>query len=325
MGGARSSSEPPARCCMLRRDDRRSTGSSSASSRCSASFGFAPGLRRRRAGARRLRARRARRHAARPAAAAGRARARRTRRCSAWSARCCSAGVLASGFEGLGARLRRAADRPALGALDGLLGARADARRRARARLGAGAVALQTPGARACAREVQRSASCASSTRCCRRPGRCSTRWRASTRSRDRRPEARGRAARARRSRASRGVRGGGAERREDPRHRLRARRRGLRLGRGDGLVVTNAHVVAGQEDTRVLLRGRRGRRLRRDAVALRPAQRRRGAARARPRRRRRSTLAADPRSGTAAAILGFPRNGPYDVRGGPASARRAR
>ena len=78
----------------------------------------------------------------------------------------------------------------------------------------------------------------------------------------------------------------------------------------GDGLVVTNAHVVAGQDDTRVLLRGRepgldaqRGR--------LRPAQRPRGAARATGSTRRALPLAANPRSGTSAAILGFPRNGP--------------
>jgi hypothetical protein len=81
----------------------------------------------------------------------------------------------------------------------------------------------------------------------------------------------------------------------------------------GDELVVTNAHVVAGQDDTRVLVRGR-GAALaatavhydsRNDLAILRvegldaPALR----------------LAADPAPGTGAAVLGFPRNGPYDVR----------
>ena len=83
----------------------------------------------------------------------------------------------------------------------------------------------------------------------------------------------------------------------------------------GNGLVVTNAHVVAGQKDTRVLVRGREPGL---DAVAVSfdpkndlavlrvdgldaPAL----------------ALAANPKTGTSAAILGFPGNGPYDVRAG--------
>jgi S1-C subfamily serine protease len=83
----------------------------------------------------------------------------------------------------------------------------------------------------------------------------------------------------------------------------------------GNGLVVTNAHVVAGQEDTRVLVRGRQPGQdavvvsfdSRNDLAVLRvdglnaPAL----------------TLAQNPKSGTSAAILGFPGNGPYDVRAG--------
>jgi hypothetical protein len=81
----------------------------------------------------------------------------------------------------------------------------------------------------------------------------------------------------------------------------------------GDEVVVTNAHVVAGQEDTRVLLEGREpgleahaiAYDSRNDIAVLRvpgldaPAL----------------PLASSPRSGVSAAILGFPRNGPYDVR----------
>jgi S1-C subfamily serine protease len=81
------------------------------------------------------------------------------------------------------------------------------------------------------------------------------------------------------------------------------------------GVVVTNAHVVAGQRDTRVLRGGRQpGLDARaivfdphNDVAVLRvpglgaPALH----------------LAHNPRVGTAAAILGFPRNGPYDVRAG--------
>ncbi len=40
---------------------------------------------------------------------------------------------------------------------------------------------------------------------------------------------------------------------------------------------------------------------------------------------RRRCRSPPTPRAGTSAAVLGFPRNGPYDVRAGPARARRAR
>jgi hypothetical protein len=84
----------------------------------------------------------------------------------------------------------------------------------------------------------------------------------------------------------------------------------------GDGVVVTNAHVVAGQDDTTVQAGGE-GPRLsaeaiwfdaRNDLAALRvsglsglPAL----------------PLAARAREGTSAAILGFPENGPYDVRPG--------
>jgi hypothetical protein len=83
----------------------------------------------------------------------------------------------------------------------------------------------------------------------------------------------------------------------------------------GDGLVVTNAHVVAGQEDTRVLLEGREpgvdaeavAFDPRNDVAVLRVSEL---DAPALP-------LAASPRAGTSAAVLGFPRNGPYDERAG--------
>lgn len=81
------------------------------------------------------------------------------------------------------------------------------------------------------------------------------------------------------------------------------------------GVVVTNAHVVAGQDDTRVLLRGEEPG-LEAQAIAFDPRNdlavlRVEGLeAPALP-------LAGEPRSGTSAAILGFPLNGPYDVRAG--------
>ncbi len=83
----------------------------------------------------------------------------------------------------------------------------------------------------------------------------------------------------------------------------------------GDGLVVTNAHVVAGQEDTRVLVGGR-GEGLEAQAVAYSPRNDvavLRVPGLAAPALR----LARSVRSGSPAAILGYPGNGPYDVRAG--------
>jgi S1-C subfamily serine protease len=81
------------------------------------------------------------------------------------------------------------------------------------------------------------------------------------------------------------------------------------------GVVVTNAHVVAGQDDTRVLVRGNEPG-LDVQAVAFDPrndlAVLRVGGLEAPP-----LELARNPKSGTSAAILGFPLNGPYDVRAG--------
>jgi S1-C subfamily serine protease len=83
----------------------------------------------------------------------------------------------------------------------------------------------------------------------------------------------------------------------------------------GNGLVVTNAHVVAGQKDTRVLLRGRQPGAdatvvsfdPKNDLAVLRVDGLKAPAL----------ALANPVKVGTSAAILGFPGNGPYDVRAG--------
>ena len=81
------------------------------------------------------------------------------------------------------------------------------------------------------------------------------------------------------------------------------------------GVVVTNAHVVAGQDDTRVLPAGSEPG-LRAEAIAFDSdndlAVLRVEGLDAPP-----LEVARDPESGTSAAILGFPLNGPYDVRAG--------
>ena len=83
----------------------------------------------------------------------------------------------------------------------------------------------------------------------------------------------------------------------------------------GSELVVTNAHVVAGERDTRVLLRGH-GPGLDAEAVWFDPRNDI-AVLRVPGMTAPALELAPSPRSGTSAAILGFPLNGPYDVRPG--------
>jgi S1-C subfamily serine protease len=81
------------------------------------------------------------------------------------------------------------------------------------------------------------------------------------------------------------------------------------------GIVVTNAHVVAGERDTQVLLRGT-GQSLGATVIAFDPHDDLailRVAGLQAPALR----LASAPRTGASGAILGFPLDGPYDVRAG--------
>jgi S1-C subfamily serine protease len=81
------------------------------------------------------------------------------------------------------------------------------------------------------------------------------------------------------------------------------------------GVVVTNAHVVAGQDDTQVLPGGA-GAGLPAQAIAF-DARNDLAVLRVPGLRAPALPLAGDPQAGTSAAILGFPLNGPYDVRAG--------
>ena len=83
----------------------------------------------------------------------------------------------------------------------------------------------------------------------------------------------------------------------------------------GDGIVVTNAHVVAGQDDTRVLPGGE-GSGLDAQAIAFDP-ENDIAILRVDGLDAPALEVARDPKAGTSAAILGFPLNGPYDVRPG--------
>jgi S1-C subfamily serine protease len=88
-----------------------------------------------------------------------------------------------------------------------------------------------------------------------------------------------------------------------------------------DDTVVTNAHVVAGQQDTTVQLGGE-GKRLDATAIAFDPRNDI-AVLRVNGLGGRTLRLASTVRSGTQAAILGFPENGPYDVRAGRVGATR--
>jgi len=229
--------------------------------------------------------------------------------------------VLASGFEGFGAVLRRSLRPvPGLTAVDGLLGS---------VLMGAvglalawviGAVALQTPGLRQFRADVQRSAILARLNDVL--PSRELLNALATF---DPFPRVRGAdidvpAPRARIARD--------ADVRDASASVVKVLGSACGLGvegsgwvAGRGLVVTNAHVVAGQDDTTVLVRGENPALdatvvhfdARNDVAVLRvdgldaPVLR----------------LASNPRSGVSAAILGFPLDGPYRVRAARLGATR--
>jgi S1-C subfamily serine protease len=222
-------------------------------------------------------------------------------------------GVLAAGFEGLGERLRRVVRLPGLTAIDGLLGALLTVC----VGLGVvwllGAVALQHGGdAR---HEVQRSAILSRLNAVLPPSGALLD----AIANLDPFPRIDG---------PSAGVAPPTAAIARDPDVRRAAasvvKVLGTACGAGvegsgwvarAGVVVTNAHVVAGEHDTHVLVRGR-GPGLGAEVVAFDPHDdvavlRVPGLhAPALP-------MASDPQAGTAGAILGFPLDGPYVVRAG--------
>jgi S1-C subfamily serine protease len=231
-------------------------------------------------------------------------------------------GLLASALEMLGARLRRGLWIPGLGALDGLLGALLSMAVALGLTWLAGAVVLQTPALRDLRGDVQRSFVLRQLNAALPPSGpilNALARF-------DPLPQ----------------LAGPGADVEPPSRAVLRApgvreaapsvvRILGTACGLGiagsgwvaaPGLVVTNAHVVAGEQDTVVQAPGDgAGSRdatvvrfdVRNDLAVLRvdglgaPALR----------------LAADAASGTAGAILGYPLNGPFDVRAGRVGATR--
>ncbi len=223
-------------------------------------------------------------------------------------------GVLAASFEGVGARLRARFSSPAFAAVDGALGAALTACVGLLIAWVLGAVALQAgPDIR---RDVQRSAILRQLNAVLPPTGPLLNTLRAL----DPFPRIDGPEARV--PRAAGGDRARPAGRRrarqrgQDPRHGLRRRRRGLRLG---GVARRGGHQRP------------RGGRAGRHARAARAATSRASTPQAIAFDPRNDLailrvdgldapsleLARDPKSGTSAAILGFPLNGPYDVRAG--------
>jgi S1-C subfamily serine protease len=232
-------------------------------------------------------------------------------------------GLLASGLERLGARLRNGLWIPGLGAIDGLLGALLSAAIALGIAWLAGAVVLQTPGLRELRRDVQRSAVLRELNAVLPPSGpilNALARF-------DPLPSISG---------PSAAVPPPSPEVLREPGVRAAApsvvRILGTACGLGvegsgwvaaAGLVVTNAHVVAGEDDTVVQAPGdAAGSRdatlvhldVRDDVAVLRVEGL---SALALP-------LAPEPGSGTAGAILGYPLNGPFDVQAGRIGTTRA-
>jgi hypothetical protein len=220
--------------------------------------------------------------------------------------------VLASGFEGIGSALRARLVPPGLAVVDGLLGAVLIAALGLAIAWLLGAVAL-TNGGRDMRREVQRSAILARLNAALPPSGpllNALARF-------DPLPNVDGPDPRV-------GPPRGAILRDPDVREaraavvRIRGTACGLGVGgsgwvAGSDLVVTNAHVVAGQDDTQVLVRGEEPAvdaevvhfDERNDLALLRTPELDAPALR----------LAPDPEPGTAGAIMGFPQNGPFDIR----------
>jgi hypothetical protein len=222
-------------------------------------------------------------------------------------------GLLAVGLETVGRRVRGALRIPGFGVVDGLLGALLSGALALGLAWIFGAVALQTPGARELRGTIQRSEILSRLNSALPPSGpllNALARF-------DPFPQISGPEADVAPPRAAIA---------RDPQVRAASvsvvRLRGTACGLGvtgtgwvarEGLVVTNAHVVAGQDDTIVQVGGEEP-----DLPAsrrrLRRAQRHRGPAR-RGARPAALTMASEPSSGTAGAILGYPEDGPYDVR----------
>jgi S1-C subfamily serine protease len=222
-------------------------------------------------------------------------------------------GLLAAGFEGLGSRVRHRMRAPALAAIDGLLGAALTACLGLGVAWVLGALALQQGGQ--LRHDVQRSAILQRLNAALPPSGPLLN----TLANLDPFPRIDG---------PSAGVRAPTPGIARDPDVKAAAasvvKIRGTACGAGvegsgwvasPGIVVTNAHVVAGQHDTRVLAGGQ-GAGISAQAIAFSPHDDV-AILRVPGLTAPALTLATDPAVGTSGAILGYPLDGPFDVRAG--------
>ena len=233
-------------------------------------------------------------------------------------------GLLALGLESVGRRLRSVLRLPGLGVVDGLLGALLSACVGLGIAWIFGAVALQTPGARELRGDIQRSEILSRLNDVLPPSGpilNALARF-------DPLPGISGPEAAVPPPRAAIA---------RDPQVRAAApsvvRIRGTACGLGvegsgwvvrQGVVVTNAHVVAGQEDTTVEVGGQEPALdarvvafdVRNDVAVLRVPELDQPALS--------FSTGEEPEVGRSGAILGYPENGPYDVRAGRVGATQA-
>jgi S1-C subfamily serine protease len=232
--------------------------------------------------------------------------------------------ILAGVFETAGFFIRRSVPLPGLGVLDGLLGALLSAAIALGLAWLAGAVMLQTPGARQLRRDIQRSEILSRLNQVLPPSGpilNALARFDPFPNIQGPEADVPAPAPRAAIARDPDVEAAGGSV--------VRVLGTACGLGiegsgwvAGDGLVVTNAHVVAGEDDTVVQERGI-GPRLDAEAVAFDPKNDV-AVLRVAGLHAPALSLAADPPVGADAAILGFPQNGPYDVRAGRLGQTRA-
>ncbi len=221
-------------------------------------------------------------------------------------------GVLALGLEGVALSLRSRVRAPGFAVLDGLLGALLTAA----VALGicwiAGAVALQTPGARQLRGEIQRSVVLRKLNAALPPSGgvlHALARFDPFPRIRGPRPQLAPPSSALARDPQVRAAAAGVV--------RVLGDACGLGVQgsgwiAGPGVVVTNAHVVAGEDDTTVQLDGD-GARLDAQAVYF-DAHDDVAVLRVAGLDRSPLPIASSPSAGTAGAVLGFPQNGPFDV-----------
>jgi hypothetical protein len=221
--------------------------------------------------------------------------------------------ILSSGLEGLGLHLRRRVTVQMLGALDGLLGAVLSAALALGISWVAGAVALQTPGPRELRRDIQRSQILRRLNDALPPSGvilNALARF-------DPFPHVTGPGAnvpppREAIARDPDVIAAGGSV------VRVLGTACGLGIEGsgwvvGPGTVVTNAHVVAGEDDTIVQVRGS-GPRLDAQAIAF-DSNNDVAVLRVQGLGASALSFASSTDSGTAGAVLGYPRNGPFAIR----------